>query len=359
MDNINDSTAILVKNITDNFLATLNNSVQQLVVAGVSDKLRQIDVGDTVRSQVNTILNSNNRTFQFPERSVPGSSINPAGLYLKPEQIVAGTYRNFESTGVSDQAASIQLVVTDDAVTVSNHLTATALTITGDVAIQGNLSVAGTIPQDSQLFQDLLQHTVGAVTGQMAGGVLDTFQNRIFDTIARNGIDVNNVLIQGTRLVNNNTLAPTVLASKLQSVGALKELQVIGETLLASTLYSSGGRVGINTTEPETVLDIWDQEVEVTIGKFSQNVAMISAPKNQRLVIGSNQNTNLVVNPDGGVVIENLTIGKVNFTSADTMPTTNSPIGSIVWNNQPAIGAPVGWVSLGGARWANFGTVYG
>ena len=157
--------------------------------------------------------------------------------------------------------------------------------------------------------------------------------------------------------IRDSTLAPTILNSNLQRVGALRELQVTGETLLDETIYVSNHRVGVNTLDPSTVLDIWDQEVQVTVGKLSKDTAKISTPRNQRLIFGSNKQNNLAINTDGSVTVASLNIGEVNHTSAREIPSDNQPVGSIVWNAQPELGEPIGWVSLGGARWAKFGTI--
>lgn len=356
-NNINETTAVLVKNITDNFLFTLNKDVQKLVVSGVAEKLAQLDIGTLVREHVNNILNTNNKTFKFPDRSVPGSSINPAGLYLRADQISGGTHANFESTGIQDQATMCQVTIMDAATVFENQLTAKTLLIAGDAEIQGDLNLTGTLSKDSQLFRDVLKHSVDAITGELQNGILSVFRDQVFARIASEGIDAANIVVERSRLVQNNTLAPSILNSNLQKVGALKELQVIGETLLDETVYVSSNRMGINTIDPEAVVDIWDQEVQITIGKFAQNVAVISAPKSQRLVLGSNRKTNLVINPDGSVSVDSLNIGKINHTTMDHAPGEDAVRGSVVWNSEPEIGSPIGWVSLGGARWAKFGII--
>jgi hypothetical protein len=145
----------------------------------------------------------------------------------------------------------------------------------------------------------------------------------------------------------------------LQSVGALKELQVIGETLLDQTLYASNRRVGINTIDPESAMDIWDQEVQVVIGKRQQDTAIIGTTRNQKLVISANNRDQLTVNTDGSVSVKSLNIGNSNHTSSPFMPTDNRAVASVVWNESPVLGGPIGWVSLGGARWAPFGIING
>jgi hypothetical protein len=84
---------------------------------------------------------------------------------------------------------------------------------------------------------------------------------------------------------------------------------------------------------------------------------MIGTVRNQDLIITSNNKKNLVCKGDGSVQVENLIVGTVPMTSASAIPTANMPLGTIVWNDKPEIGKSIGWVSLGGARWAKFGTI--
>jgi hypothetical protein len=358
MDNINDATAILVKNITDNFLKALNHQVNQLVTDSVKEQLKRIDVATLSKEYINSVLTSNPRTFNFPDRSIPGSAVNPEGMFIRPESIIGGTHRNFESTGIQDKASQCQVTILDNATVYENTLVANELHVATNAIITGNLNLGGTIPADSQVFKDLLSHSITAIHGEMANGMLSTFRNQVLDEIQDRGIPAGAIKVKGGHsFINDTTLAPTILNSNLQTVGALKELQVIGETLLDETVYISNNRVGINTMDPEAVLDIWDQEVEVTISKLRQDTAQISMPRNQTLIFGANKQNNLAINPDGSVSVTNINIGGSSHSSSAAVPGNDAAPGSIVWNIRPDIGSPVGWVSLGGARWAKFGTI--
>ena len=74
-------------------------------------------------------------------------------------------------------------------------------------------------------------------------------------------------------------------------------------------------------------------------------------------MLGTNQQNQLSLETDGSVQILRLNIGRVNMTSGPWQPTDNRQVGEIVWNEQPQVGQPIGWVSLGGARWAKFGII--
>ena len=45
------------------------------------------------------------------------------------------------------------------------------------------------------------------------------------------------------------------------------------------------------------------------------------------------------------------------MSSAATIPNYEDITGTIVWNESPMQGAPIGWVCLGGTRWAKFGEI--
>ena len=148
-----------------------------------------------------------------------------------------------------------------------------------------------------------------------------------------------------------------ILNSRLQTVGQLKDLQTQGETLLSETLYTSNRRVGVNTMDPTTALSIWDEEIEIGIGKQSSNTAQLGTPREQSLVLSSNKQKNITLTADGTAVIPKLQIGNMAFSSAATPPSYNAPKGTVVFNENPSLGGPLGWVSLGDARWANFGII--
>jgi hypothetical protein len=79
--------------------------------------------------------------------------------------------------------------------------------------------------------------------------------------------------------------------------------------------------------------------------------------RHQKLVVGSNSKENIVLDTDGTVQINNLTVGKTQMTSASVLPNYMGERGQIVWNETPDSGESIGWVCLGGTRWAGFGTI--
>ena len=140
-------------------------------------------------------------------------------------------------------------------------------------------------------------------------------------------------------------------------MGVVRDLQTDGEALLSQTLYVSNRRVGVNTMDPNTALSVWDEEIEIGIGKQSQSIARIGTAREHTLILGSNKQDNITLTPDGVTAIPKLRLGNMLFGSSATPPHYDAPRGTVVFNEQPNLGGPLGWVSLGDARWANFGII--
>ena len=59
-----------------------------------------------------------------------------------------------------------------------------------------------------------------------------------------------------------------------------------------------------------------------------------------------------MLDTDGSTKISKLRIGNVSLNCFDEMPNWEGKIGDIVFNEEPKVNAPMGWICLGGARWA-------
>ena len=187
--------------------------------------------------------------------------------------------------------------------------------------------------------------------------MFDAYAKTVLDKLRDEGITLDKITVNGQDVVNGSMLGTFITQSNLQTVGALQELQVTGEAFLAQTLYVSQKRVGINTIEPTHALSIWDQEIELGFGKVETNTGFIGTPRAHKLVLTTNGKNNIVLTTDGGVEVNKISIGAVTLTSSNTPPSDNRPKGTVVFNANPTLGGPLGWISLGEARWANFGLI--
>jgi hypothetical protein len=337
----------LATQVQSKYIKLANDTIQQQVNA--------INFQELCQSALITAIQSNR--FSFPDASIPGVAVDVATLRLSGENIVGGIVKSFGSTGIDDKATACQLSIFDDVTVVENNLLIKDLTVKGTATIEGDLVVTGRVPEDSGMFVNLVDSVSLRVKNGLNHDVFSGFSDLVFNQIRENGLDLNKITLNGTEVVSGGNLSNNITFSNLQRVGTLSELRVGGESLLSQTLYTTNKRVGVNTVEPAHALSVWDQEIEFGFSKRETNVAVFETPRNQRLVISTNGKNNLVLMPEGGVVVDKITIGATTLSSASVPPNYDAPHGAVVFNSSPTIGGPLGWVSLGGARWANFGFI--
>ena len=271
--------------------------------------------------------------------------------------IRGGIVKDFGSTGIDDKATACQLTIFDNVTVIENNLITKDLTIKGDTTFEGNLLLNGTIVESSPGFVTLVDASSERVRENLNDELFIKFSKHLYNEINQQGLDLSRVQFNGQDLVVDNKLGDAILESNLQKVGVLKELIVRGELLAHNTLYTSNRRVGINTMEPNSALSIWDEEIEIGIGKRQQGVAQIFSNRDQLLAIGTNGKTNLLLNTDGSVTVPRLQIASTSIGVSQSPPNYNAEKGTILFNGNPSLGGPMGWVSLGDARWANFGII--
>jgi hypothetical protein len=215
----------------------------------------------------------------------------------------------------------------------------------------------GNINTASPAFATIITHSAEAVTANLDTALFTKFSDIVFARIQSEGIALDQITQNGKEVVKGSQLGYHIVDTNIQRLGLIRDLQTQGEAYLSSTLYTTAGRVGVNTMDPSAVLSVWDEEVEINFGKRSQDTAIINTPRYQTLVLGANGNNNLTLTPDGSVEVDRITIGTVIMTSATTIPNYSGITGQIVWNQAPAPGSAIGWVCLGGTRWAKFGII--
>jgi len=342
-----------VDTLAQNLSATVQAQSLRLIEDSVNTQIRQIDFNGLFQSSIVNALQ--NQSVTFPDSSIKHTALDLTELRLSGSQIEGGIVQQFGSTGIDDKATTCQLSIFDDITVVENNLLTKDLTVKGTATIEGDLNVTGTMPETSPLFQNVVAAATRSVCANSE--TFDTFLNNTLARIKTDGVDLNQITIGGQVAIDGNSLGGFIVNSNLQKVGQLKELQVAGESLLSDTLYTTQRRVGVNTIEPAQALSVWDQEIEVGIGKQSTNVAILGTPRSQTLIVSSNGKNNITLTPDGATAVNQLSIGSIMISASDSPPSSNQPRGAIVFNSMPSLGGPLGWVSLGDARWANFGII--
>ena len=351
--NIEKSVNQIVENIVSDIKTQVEDQVVEIIRTQVSAAVSKINIVELFNASFSTSIK--NRTFEFPDASIPGRAIDPTNWIISGSNIQGGIIKNFGSSGIDDKALTCQLSIFDSVTVVENNLVTKDLTVKGTTTIEGDLNVTGTMPEDSALFKNVVRASAGAIKADPT--VFQTYVDAVFKQIKDAGLDLNQIKLNGQDIVVGQSLGNNIITSNLQKVGQLQELQVAGESLLSGTLYTTNQRVGVNTIEPAQALSIWDQEIEIGFGKKTNNTAVIETPRSQALVLSSNGKNNITLTPDGATTVNRLNMGSMTFSVADMPPHDNQPIGSVVFNSNPSLGGPLGWVSLGEARWANFGII--
>jgi hypothetical protein len=257
--------------------------------------------------------------------------------------ISGGVIRDFSSTGIKDQSKGVTLTLMPTATVCENQLITLDLKAVkfaelNNVRINGEIEIGNT-----EFYEKTSRYALNKL-------------NQI-DIELSSG---HNFKINGDTVLDDKSLGKKITDSNLQRVGMLKDLQVHGEAYLSGILYvSPAGKIGINTTEPADTFTIWDEEVEMSICKRAKNQGFIGSRKKIDLAIGVNNEPQIYCLGSGEVVINSKLVhqGK-SFATGIVRPGSKGKKGDVVWNQEPSVDAAIGWVCLGDANWASFGTIY-
>ena len=251
---------------------------------------------------------------------------------------------NFETAGILDNASTKQLTILDDVVVVENELAVTSITtienvtVGSDLTVTGDLAIKGRINTDSPNWNELANRIGKQTYDKIKNDFSHDLVTELLE-LTKHGIDFNSVQVDGEQLVLGGRLASTVKSSSLTEVGKLKNLCV-------------QGRLGLNTENPNHALTIWDDEVSLGFGKFSENTAFIGTNKKQNLHVGVNQQASLQINSDGDVWVKNLQVGRNKIGHSQQAPGHEGAKGDILFNINYKEGGVFAWICLGAYRWA-------
>jgi len=341
--------------ITNQLSTSLAKSANEQITAEIARRAAVMDIGPIIQGIVENKINNLVQTGAFGKESIDHSSINFKGFKFSGDVVKGGIIENFGSTGIDDRATQVQMTLMDQAVAFERAVWTPSAIIKGKLTVEGDLVVLGDIDSNSPAANTLANMAVEKIKADTE--LLELHSDAMLASIGQKGIDLKRITQDGREIVNGNQLGYHITDSNLQRVGMLRDLQTQGEAILSDTLYVTGKRVGINTIEPSAVFVVWDEEVELVVTKHSSDTGYVGTPRYQRLVLGANNKDNLILDTDGSVEIENLRVGNTPMSSATAIPDYNAITGTIVWNENPAQGGPVGWICLGGTRWAKFGII--
>ena len=299
----------------DGFLDKVKSVVNQQVAQQVKKMFTEFNVDDIIDDRVDTILNN-----QYP--------------------------------AIQNKTKQVQLTLMEDTVVNENEFVTKSLNVMGD-AVVNDLIVRGRVNTDnrswSELSEVIKQKTIKAVETELTATIAES----VLSTVTEKGVDVNKIHSNGVDLIDNGVLGNTITHSSLERVGALEKLTVLGPTTLTDTVTVNNGRVGINTERPNMALDIWDGEVEITLGKRKQDTGYIGLGRKGTLEIGSSK-TAITIDDEGKTKINELMIGRNNIAWSSEVPGFEGKKGDIVFNMNPTTSNAIGWQCLGKFKWRPF-----
>lgn len=374
----------MAENNIDKALAYLGTSLNQLVSA----------------SQAPVDLKSLHH--HIPKRSLSGDHIN------------GGKIVNFASSGISDRASVEQLIVSDDGVSakvlsaervkgdITFDNTLNAKTIKVDVLevkeLRTNASVEKTSPvsfkaaQDDSLYGKGLLWTGQGHTKQF---VFSAGPDKFFSTepieLAKNA----DYRIDGKRVLSDTELGTSVTKSYLREVGRLKGLIVDGSVNINQYMIYNGStdRLGLGIEEPHAGLAVAENGVEVMLGTSESNNGLVGTYAATGFDIVTDNTSRIGVSANGNILLGNRTCqpievgvhgklgvgvktidprvdlhvaGSIKFAEHIHQYAASQPEsgtynrGDIVWNSEPEVNRPVGWVCVRAGSpgtWAPFGDI--
>lgn len=350
----------------EEILSSVTDAVKNLFESGKIDQIKNLVDSDKLTSIINKELSANieqhvqelfvDNTFLINIKkqllSTLQSELKKRAGELNLNEEVKGLVADLFSSsfnGIKDTASDVELSVSTGSVVAKNSLLANDIQATDSVKTQ-NLIVNGGIAGAG--VKNLELAITEAVYAQVAEQSANTIADIVLDK-AKAGIEFNSVRIDGLPLIDDGKLNRTIKDTSITSVGTLASLDVAGETTLHNnTAVVVNKRVGINTVEPSMSLDVWDEEVQVSIGKKKERTGFIGSNRLQNLEIGVNGRGNITITDDNVVVVKNLQVDKNRISWGNEVPGYSGSKGDIVYNTNLSADKPVfAWMCVGGFNW--------
>lgn len=268
------------------------------------------------------------------------------------EENVRGILREvvLENTSLIHEDLNRELVIEKGIVVIKEHLASETLSTDGDVnvggalTIDGDLAIKGRISLSNPSFQELSQNIKDSAIEALKTDFITETSNNIREQI-QDGLNVKNIMVRGESLVDEDKLSSGITKTAIEELGTLKSLTV------GTELSVDNKRVGINTTAPRSALSVWDSEIEIDIGRRSQNTAQIGTSKAHDLAIVTNNQEQLTIDKDGLVSVGKLRVGRNRIQTHSGTPGWSGAKGDIVFNYNYKPGGAFAWICLGDYRW--------
>lgn len=322
---------------------SVNDKTQELVQSAINE----LSVDKTWLAKIETLVNQ-----QMTQRVVAtlGSIDIQSVVKQRVEEITESIIKK-TIPGIQDQSYKVELSLLDDTVVVEQTLVAKNIEAVESLVVN-DLVVKGSVNTDNQSWQGLVNDISQKTLTQLSTSWKQTLVQQVADEIKTQGIDFNNVTIDGLQVISGNKLNNAVTESNLEKLGKLRNITVAGNAVLTDTVNVIPGRMGVNTDSPDMALSVWDEEVTMSLGKYKQNTAYLGTSRKQALAIGINKNPAIEIDDEGITAIKKLQVGIHRVSHGNEVPNYAGTKGDIVFNAVPNLDDNVfAWQCLGGFKW--------
>lgn len=337
----------------DQLKMQIDHKVESLVESMIDNLVLDQAWIEKIETQINRLF-----ALKFSERLslMDINSIVGDHIELGIDKWRTKLLEDFRTNGLCDQADTTELTLVPGGVTVENTLVSRDAVIGGDAEVNGNLTVnnlilKGSVNVDNRSWNELTQHISDLANASLTKDWADTLKQQVVEMIQKEGIDFPSVKIDGRPLVDGTVLSESIRDTSIEQLGTLRNLTVSGTAVLTDTLKVNSKRVGINTETPDMALSVWDEEISVSVGKLSKNLAYIGTSRLQNLAIGINRGRQIEIDADGLVTVNKLKIGHFRIGHESKVPGYSGARGDIVFNSDPRPGEPFAWQCLGSFQW--------
>ncbi len=325
----------------------VDNEVGRITQAAVIELFKDPDWVDKIETVINqTVIRRTVETIG----SIDIATIIHQRVDENMQQVKIELLNSFSSTGIDDKATSCQLTIMDDTTVVENMLTARSANFVDSVTVK-DLSVTGSINTDNHSWNALAADISDKTLAILDNTWRDKLVSQVATEIKNNGIKFDNVTIDNYPLVSGGELARSITQSNLQKLGKLQDLTVVGESRFNDTVIVVKKRVGINTEQPDSALNVWDEEVSISAGKYKNQEAYFGTNRNQVLNIGVNKTPQIIIGTDGITSVGKLRVAQYIIGHGLEVPNYSGTKGDLIFNVNPGPGSAFAWVCLGGYKW--------
>ena len=314
--------------------------------------------------------------------------------------IHGGKITLFRSTGITDNASKLVLLVDDNGLTVDaidvDYLEGNTLA-KGDFTVKGNL-VADTI-QAQQMFVEQKHNT--SIEFHGANGSLDmlglqwkdsertklfAWRDRSDGFYSSNNIDLHrdaSIMIDNIPALSATHLGEMVEHSNLRTVGVLENLTTVGDLNIDEgfvTWDSGSMRFSIGNEIPNGQLSVASNEAEFVVDPFFDTVK-VGTYSTSNLEIITDDTTRISIKKTGGVNVHGKLGVNTEYVSDDVDLQVDGPIriqqkkiqygvqaptkgngnkGDITYNTEPTVGGYAGWICIEAGSpgvWKPFGKI--